>query len=72
MCLWVIEEVGPVGISLHEAELKKFPQAQNEDLFTDLEEQPKKQHALNTVIRIIIIVCVCVEQAQPQTADIRG
>lgn len=36
MRLWVIEEVGPVGISLHVPEFKQFPQAEDEDVLTDL------------------------------------
>lgn len=37
--LWVIEEVGPVGVSLHVPELKQLPQAQHQDVVTDLEKQ---------------------------------
>lgn len=36
MCLWIIEEVGPVGVSLHVPELKQLPEAQHQDVLTDL------------------------------------
>lgn len=34
--LRVVEEVGPVGVCLHEVELKELPQAQNQDVVADL------------------------------------
>ena len=34
--LRVIEEVGPVGVRLHEVELKQLPQAQYQDVVADL------------------------------------
>lgn len=37
--LWVIEEVGPVGVSLHVPELKQLPQTQHQDVVTDLPER---------------------------------
>lgn len=36
MLLRVIEEVGPVGICLHEVELKQLSQAQYQDVVADL------------------------------------
>lgn len=38
VCLWIKKEVGPVWISLHVPELKELPQAQFQNLLTDLEE----------------------------------
>lgn len=37
--LGIKEEVGPVWISLHESELKKLPQAQRQDVLTNLRER---------------------------------
>lgn len=34
--LMIKEEVGPVWIRLHVSELKQFPEAQDQDLFTNL------------------------------------
>lgn len=36
--LWVIEEVGPVGVGLHVPELEQLPQAQHQDVVADLEQ----------------------------------
>lgn len=35
--VWVVEEVGPVWIRLHESELKQLPETQLQDAGTDLE-----------------------------------
>lgn len=35
----VIEEVGPVGICLHESELKQLPQTQPQELKANLKEE---------------------------------
>lgn len=34
--VWVVEEVGPVWIRLHESELKQLPETQLQDAGTDL------------------------------------
>lgn len=39
MCLWVVEEVGPVGVGLHVPELKQLPEAQHQDVVTDLRQK---------------------------------
>jgi len=36
VCLWVKEEIGPVGICLHVSKLKEFTQTQSQNLLTDL------------------------------------
>ena len=46
MQLWVIEEVGPVWVSLHVPELKQLPQTQDQNVVTDLENQRKKKSAV--------------------------
>uniref|UniRef100_A0A8D3AM74 Uncharacterized protein n=1 Tax=Scophthalmus maximus TaxID=52904 RepID=A0A8D3AM74_SCOMX len=40
--LWIKEEVGPVRIGLHVSELKQLPQAQVQDLLTNLTEEKRK------------------------------
>lgn len=42
--LMIKEEVGPVWIRLHVSELKQFPEAQNQDLFTNLTRPKVKKH----------------------------
>lgn len=36
--LRVVEEVGPVGVSLHVPELKQLPEAQHQDVLADLKQ----------------------------------
>lgn len=38
MRLRVVEEVGPVGVSLHVPELKQLPEAQHQDVLADLKQ----------------------------------
>lgn len=40
---WIKEEVGPVWISLHVSELKKFPQAQKQNLLTNLTKEKHRE-----------------------------
>lgn len=35
----IVQEVGPVGICLHESELKQFPQTQPQELKANLKEE---------------------------------
>lgn len=44
MSLMIKEEVGPVWIRLHVSELKQFPEAQDQDLFTNLTRPKVKKH----------------------------
>ncbi len=37
--LWIIEEVGPVWVSLHVPELKQLSEAQCQDVLTDLRQK---------------------------------
>lgn len=39
VCLWIIEEVGPVRISLHVPELEELPEAQHQDVLADLTQE---------------------------------
>ena len=39
MCLWIVEEVGPVWVSLHVPELKQLSEAQCQDVLTDLRQK---------------------------------
>ncbi|TNN38659.1 hypothetical protein EYF80_051176 [Liparis tanakae] len=41
--LRVVEEVGPVGVGLHESELKQLPEAQQQDVVADLEEEEEEE-----------------------------
>jgi len=41
--VWVVKEVGPVWIRLHEPELKQLPQTQLEDVETDLGSRDETQ-----------------------------
>lgn len=34
--LWIIKEIGPVGIRLHVSELEELPQTQGQDILADL------------------------------------
>ena len=38
MRLWIIEEVRPVWVRLHEPELKQLSEAQQQDVLTDLKQ----------------------------------
>lgn len=40
--LWVVEEVGPVGVRLHEPELKQLLEAQHQDVLTDLRKETQR------------------------------
>lgn len=40
--LWVVEEVGPVRVRLHEPELKQLPEAQHQDVLTDLRQKHRE------------------------------
>lgn len=42
----IIQEVGPVGICLHESELKQLPQTQPQELEANLEEQEDASEVL--------------------------
>lgn len=42
VCLGIIKEVGPVGVGLHVPELKQLPEAQQQDVLTDLRQTPTK------------------------------
>ena len=43
VCLRVVEEVGPVGVSLHVSELKQLPQTQLQDILTELTERERER-----------------------------
>ena len=42
--LWIIEEVGPVGIGLHVPELKKLSEAQKQDVLANLGRKQTHKH----------------------------
>lgn len=43
VCLGIIKEVGPVGVGLHVSELKQLPEAQLQDVLTDLGQKQDKR-----------------------------
>lgn len=43
MGLWVIQEVGPVGVCLHVLEFKELSQAENQDVLTNLNKKEQKK-----------------------------
>lgn len=39
----IIEEIGPIGVCLHEAELKQLSQTQLQDVKTDLQNKGERE-----------------------------
>lgn len=56
MCLWIEEEIRPVGIRLHVPELKQLPETQHQDLLTDLTAEQRNMSDLYIYINSVILI----------------